>query len=247
MTLYFVFIGAAPAVQRAWIGASLFIIAKLTHRRAIPLNILGAAMLIELLWNPLAAANLGFQFSFGSCFGIILLYPHIEKQLRKLLPKRRAEEALRLSFLAQMAYLITSSLRRSLSLTLAVNIAILPILFFHFGKFPLLSLLYNLFFPPLVGLVLVGLLAACAFYFLIGTTLPFQGLDWFCEQLLDLVSYPPLFLDRSIYFSNFPFQAIPLYFFGLILLVQFFQGLLTDPYPQVHLLKREHDHGAKRA
>jgi competence protein ComEC len=108
MTLYFLFIGAAPAVQRAWIGASLFIIAKLTRRRAIPLNILGAAMLIELLWNPLAAANLGFQFSFGSCFGIILLYPHIEQQLRKLLPKRPSEEALRLSFFAGLAYLLTS-------------------------------------------------------------------------------------------------------------------------------------------
>ena len=176
-------------------------------------------MLIELLINPLAAANLGFQFSFGSCFGILLLYHPIEEQFRRILPKRQAEDAFCLSLPAQIAYLITSSLRRSMSLTSAVNIAILPILLFHFGKFPLLSLLYNLFFPPLVGLALLGLLSAFVLYFFSGSTLLFHWLDGFCAQLLDLASYPPLFLERSLYFQNFPYHAIPLYFFALLTLV----------------------------
>jgi competence protein ComEC len=219
MTTYYLFIGTAPAVQRSWIAAVLFLIAKITHRRAIPLNILAAAMLIELLYNPLAVANLGFQFSFGSCFGILLLYQPIEEQFARLLPKRRAKDALSLSLPAQMAYLISSSLRRSLSLTLAVNIAILPILFFHFGKFPLLSLLYNLFFPPLVALTLVGLIAATALYFLSGSSLLFHGVDWLCAQLLDLAAHPPLFLDRAIYCKGIPYAAIPLYFAAVLAFV----------------------------
>jgi competence protein ComEC len=206
----------------------LFLLAKITHRRAIPLNILAAAMLIELLYNPLAAMNLGFQFSFGSCFGIFLLYKPIEKQLTHLLPKRGATEALSLSFPAQIAYLISSSLRRSLSLTLAVNGVILPILLFHFGKFPLLSLLYNLFFPPLVALTLVGLIGATMVYFLMGSTIFFQGVDWLCAQLLDLAAYPPLFLDRAIYCRGIPYAAIPLYF-----LVIFFLALWRRDIPKL--------------
>jgi competence protein ComEC len=216
MTGYFVFIGTSPAVQRAWIGVTLCILAKLLKRRIIPLNILGAAMGIELLYNPLAAANLGFQFSFASCFGILALYQPIEKQVRRILPKRKAEKALLLSLPAQIAYLITSMLRRSFSLTLAVNIAILPILLFHFGKFPLLSLLYNLFFPALVGVVLFGLLAATMLYWASGSTALFPILDWISAQLLDLTSYPPVLLDRALYFRSFPYQAIPLYF-GVLL------------------------------
>jgi competence protein ComEC len=219
MTIYFLFIGTSPAVQRSWIAAVLFLVAKITHRRAIPLNILAAAMLIELLYNPLAVTNLGFQFSFGSCFGILLLYQPIEEQFARLLPKRRAKDALALSLPAQLAYLISSSLRRSLSLTLSVNIAILPILFFHFGKFPLLSLLYNLFFPPLVALTLVGLIAATAVYFLCGSSLLFHEVDWLCAQLLDLAAHPPLFLDRAIYCKGIPYASIPLYFFAVLAFV----------------------------
>ncbi len=219
MTAYFLFIGTSPAVQRSWIAATLFLLAKITHRRALPLNILAAAMLIELLYNPLALANLGFQFSFGSCFGILILYRPIEAQLTRLLPKRRASEARCLSLLEQIAYLISSSLRRSLSLTLAVNIVILPILLFHFGKFPLLSLFYNLFFPPLVALTLVGLIGATTIYFLTGTNVFFHGVDWLCAQLLDLAAYPPLFLDRAIYCKGIPYAAIPLYFIAIFAFV----------------------------
>lgn len=218
MTLYFVFIGGTPAVQRAWIATTLFILGKLTKRRIISLNILGAALLIELLWNPLNAANLGFQFSFGSCFGILLLYRPILQGLSRFFPKRKAEAALTLSLPAQIVHLVNSSLKRSLSLTLAVNIAILPILFYHFGKFPLLSLLYNLFFPPLVGMALIGLIGAALFFCLSGSGVLFHWVGTFCDQLLDLAAYPPLFLDRAIYYKSFPYQGFGVYFFGLLLI-----------------------------
>lgn len=235
MSGYFLFIGSSPAVQRSWITACLFIIAKWTQRKAVPLNILGAAMGIELLWNPLSPANLGFQFSFGSCFGILLLYPPLENALRRFLPKRKEEAALTLSPLAQIAYLITSFLRRSFSLTLAVNITILPLLFIHFGKYPLLSLLYNLFFPPLVGFALIGFLTALTLFYACGFTFLFSALDWFCAQLLDLTSYPPLILDRAIYCRCFPEQAIPFYFAALLAIGIF----LSQKQKGLHFFQQE--------
>jgi len=217
MTLYFVFIGSTASVQRAWIGAVLFILGKLMNRRIIALNLLSAAMLIELIFNPLAIANLGFQFSFGSCFGIFLFYPLIEKKMRHLLAKRSFALALSLPLFSQIAYLLTSSIRRSLSLTLSVNLIIGPILLYHFGKFPLLSLLYNLFFPPLVALSLLGFVIAVLCYFLLGSSALFHILDWYCAQLLELTTYPPLLLDRSFYVQNVSYYGI-IFYFALLLL-----------------------------
>jgi competence protein ComEC len=212
-TTYYLFIGDSPAVQRAWIIVTLFLIAKLIRRPTTPINLLGAALLAELIYNPLIASNLGFQFSFGSCFGILLLYRPINEALKTLLPTRPAAISARLPFLSGLAYLLCKSCRSAISLTTAVNIALLPLLLLHFGKFPLLSLVYNLFIPFLISLILLLLLGSILLSVL-STTLAkplFFLLDQFTAQILDLISYPPLALDYSIYIQNFSMQWIPIY------------------------------------
>ena len=217
-TTYFLFIGDSPAVQRAWIIVTLFLIAKLIKRPTTPINLLGTSLLIEVIYNPLVVANLGFQFSFGSCFGILLLYRPIDEVLRSFLPARPAKESSRFPLIPGIAYIICRTFRSGLSLTAAVNITLLPLLFLHFGKFPLLSLLYNLFFPFLISLALFTLLAAllCSLASASLSKPIFSLLDSFTAHLLDLVSYPPLLLDYSIYFQNIPIQLIPLYLFALL-------------------------------
>ncbi len=217
---YFLFIGAAPAVQRAWIAVALYLIAKLLRRPVHPVNLLGGALLIELIANPLVAANLGFQLSFGSCLGILLLHPWFEEQLCRVLPKRRAIANMQFKLGVQLIAVMTSFFRAALSLTLAVNAAILPLLLLHFGKFPLLGLLYNLFYPLLVSIALMGLMGALAVSFIADplSTPLFAILDWWTEQLLHLVAYPPLVLDRSVYFKGIPLEAVIVYLFGGLLL-----------------------------
>lgn len=215
---YYLFVGDSPAVQRAWIVVTLFLIAKLIKRPTKPINLLGSALLIELMLDPLVSANLGFQFSFGSCFGILLLYRPIEQILRKLLPHRSANESTQLPLFAGLVSLLSCALRNGVSLTLAVNITLLPLLFFHFGKFPLLGLLYNLFFPFLISLALMGLLVALLLSFFVNVLAKplFILLDWFTKEILNLISYPPLLLDYSLYLQTVPYQFIPIYLFLLL-------------------------------
>lgn len=214
---YFLLIGSSFAVERAWLAASLYLLGKLLRRRAEPLNLLGGAMLIELLLHPLAAANLGFHFSFGSCLGILLFYRPMEKFLRHLFPVRSLSEAISLSPLSQCAYLISSSFRKSIALTLSVNVTILPLLLYHFGRFPYLSLLYNLFIPCLVSIALFGLFIAFLAHLALGSwsTPLFFLLDWFTAQVLDLISYPPLCLDYSLYVPEFS-PLIPVTYLALL-------------------------------
>ncbi len=212
-TLYYLFIGSSPAVQRAWITASLFLLSKLLGRHTPAINLLGAALLIELLLNPLVASNLGFQLSFGCSLGILLLHKPMEKLLQPYFPARTAAKSQTLPLLSQVIYLFSTTFRTAISLTLAVNITILPLLLFHFGKFPYLSLLYNLFYPFMISLALSGLLATLLIHLLCPPlAIPlFALLDGFTHNLLQITTYPPLLLDYSLYIPQFPLELIPFY------------------------------------
>ncbi len=225
---YFLFVGAVPAVQRSWLTAMFYLVGKLIGRHSSGLNLLGAALLIEVVLDPLVSAQLGFQLSFLSCVGILLFHPLFKPLAARLFPKHDPNT---LNRTAQHGYLLTSFLREGISLALGVNAAILPLILYHFHTFPLLSLFYNLFFPLLVSMALFGLLVSLAAYFLfppIGPLL-FSITDFFTTQILDIASYPPLPLDVSIRVYDFPAWIIPLYLFALFCLsVERRRFLLTN-------------------
>lgn len=156
--LYFIFVGSVPAVQRAYLVTLFFLIGKLTHRHASPLNLLGAAMLVELILDPTLSSHLGFQLSFLSCIGILQFRPFFAHFIEKWLPDHK-----NLTPLSMHGYLVSRFIKEALVTTIAVNGAILPLLLWHFHSFPFLSLIYNLFFPFLVSvsllLVLLSIIA----------------------------------------------------------------------------------------
>lgn len=209
INLYFLFVGSVPAVQRSWLTALLYLVGKLLYRHSTGLNLLGVALFIEVLLDPLVASQLGFQLSFLSCVGILLFSPLFDNFASPPDPKN-------LTFLSQHFYLFSLFIRKGLKLNLAVNLAILPLILYHFHQFPLLSLLYNLFFPLLVSIALFTLMLALLLHLLFPLlALPlFTCIDFFTAQLLDLVSYPPLVLDYSLRLLNLPAWTIPLYLFG---------------------------------
>ncbi len=206
INLYFLFVGSVPAVQRSWLTALLYLVGKLISRHSTGLNLLGVALLIEVLLDPLVSSQLGFQLSFLSCIGILLFAPLFE---------RPTPDLKNLTFTSQHLHLLFLFLRKGLKLNLAVNLAILPLLLYHFHQFPLLSLLYNLFFPLLVSAVLFGLMLTLLIHLLLPplATPLFSLVDFSTAQLLDLASYPPVLLDYSLRFSNLPAWVIPPYLF----------------------------------
>lgn len=218
INLYFIFIGALPAVQRSWLTAALYLCAKLFKRQTSGLNLLGCAMAIELCLDPLISANIGFQLSFLSCAAILLFHPFFEKICRIWLPRRNAKEIGELTFLSKHGYFFSSFLRQALSLTLAVNCAIFPVLLYHFHQFPLLGLFYNLFFPLFVGAILFILLLSLSCHLLLPVLAPslFSLTNRLTTHLLNLASHPPSQLDYSLFVVNFPAWIIPFYLFILV-------------------------------
>lgn len=162
LSTYFVFLGCSPSIMRAWIVILIGLLGFLVKRQCSGLNSLGVAMLGILLLNPLLCRNLGFQFSFATTAAILLLYPATDLLFQKIFAKRSLSQVIEMDGINQHGYCVLTFLRQGLALTCAVNLIALPITLFYFQKFPVLSLIYNLFFPFMVSfsmlLLLMGVL-----------------------------------------------------------------------------------------
>jgi competence protein ComEC len=125
-----------------------------------------------------------------------------------------------LSWVEKHAHFWSAALRNTLSLSLAVNIALLPLLLYHFQQFPLLSLGYNLFIPFLISATFFCTLLSLLLS-LVWTPLA-KAAFWFTDrctdQILTFIAYPPTALDYVIALKGIPSWTIPLYLFGLFCL-----------------------------
>ncbi len=199
---YFFFLGPTPSILRAFITLFLYYIAKLFRLRATGLNLLGLCLMIELLLSPLNIYHIGFQLTFTSTAAILLLYPSFEKALRTLLPQYDRLQFDQFSIPDRYCLIITRFLRKALALNFAVHLFAIPILLYHFHTFPLLSLLYNLFFPILLPAQISLLFASLFFPFLRSMT------DTLTAASLKLLSYPPPLFDIRLHISSFPLPVL---------------------------------------
>lgn len=217
ITVYYIFVGPSPAVERSYLTALFYLLGKWANLATSGLNLLGMAMGTELIFNPHVAANMGFQLSFLSCFAILLFFEPIENLLQKWIPNRTWSEIKTLTYFARHGYLATTFLRKILSLNIAINLLLLPLILYHFHQFPLLGLIYNIFFPVSIGIALFLLLIALVFHVLFPpvASLFYWLTDTWTEFLLNMTLHPPLAIDFSLRVAEVPIAFIITYLFIL--------------------------------
>lgn len=179
LTFYFLLIGPLPSVERAWISSMLFLIGNLLGRTSPPLNRLGMALLVVLMTDPFFITQIGFYLSFAATGGILLLYTPIEELFTKIWKKRSLESLQRFNLTNKLGYLALVFFKKALSLNCAVFLTTFFILLFLFQEFPLISLIYNLFFPLLISLSFSLLLFSLLLDFLLP---PFGSLLHFINE-----------------------------------------------------------------
>lgn len=199
---YYLYLGFSPSVFRAYLMIVLFLLGRLFERRSDVCNLLGIALLAELIRDPQTAKEVGFQLSFLATFALLVFYPSFEKILQTWLPKRRPFEVKKLTFLEKHAYLATTFIRKGSALNLAVHFATLPLTLYFFHSFPLLSIPYNLLFPPLLGISMLLLP--------FGVLFPPLGLinEKFTGFILQMIANPPEILHFQIFASKIPFALV---------------------------------------
>jgi competence protein ComEC len=222
LSFYYLFLGNAPSIQRAYVAICLVLIGQLFSLRISGLNALGVGLIVELLFNPLCVTYLSFQLTFLCALAILLFYPVMHLLIAQLLPKRFYSEALSMSLLEKHGFLLSALLRKALALNLAVHLISFPLLLHLFHKFPLLSIAYNLFFPACVCVSMLLLFFALLFLPL----LPFLSHIFkmfnnaWTSLLLNLTTQPPAYLDFCIRSREVSFSFVMSF-----LAISFFLGI----------------------
>ncbi len=180
LALFIIMIGAPASAVRAGIMAGLLLLAQKVGR----LNNSGRAVIfagaIMLAFNPLLLKfDVGFQLSFLAVLGIVYLKPIFDKWLNKIAKKDKLKGSLQI-----------------ITMTLAAQVATLPILVYNFGRISFISPLANVLIVPalpcIMGAGFVFSLSAVAWSFL-GKILiwPVWFLFAYVTKLIELFSKIP--------------------------------------------------------
>ncbi|KPM48623.1 ComEC/Rec2 family competence protein [Jiulongibacter sediminis] len=133
--LYALFTGLSPSVTRATLMFSLFQLGTIIRRDKNSINVLAGSALTLLVFRPNWLFEVGFQLSYLAMFGIIFLYPYLNRLIE---PKNKL-----LSHLWQISVVSVSA-----------QLFTLPLSLYYFHQFPSYFLLTN----PLVTVASMGVL-----------------------------------------------------------------------------------------
>lgn len=120
--------GLTASSVRAAVMCSVFALAKSVGEKRDSLNSLALASLAVLLINPSDLLGLGYLLSFLICFSLITLAPTIRRATKIKSPK----------------------LGGSIGVTVAAEVAAVPLGVKYFGSFPLITAVSNFFLVPVV-------------------------------------------------------------------------------------------------
>lgn len=205
LTLFYLFVGYGPSLQRAWIVFLIYLLGTYQERFLTSVNVLSLSMIFVLILNPFMLFNLGFQFSFAVTFAILLYYQPLFNWLKKGFVKR--------SKLDEM-------ILKAVALGLSVHLTALPLSLYHFHKFYLMGFIFNLWVPLLMSFFLfafMGLLILFPFSSFIATK-GFWLLGYLLEKVLLFIFWIPTSFDYSIRVSFCSSFIIVLYL-GIFLLI----------------------------
>jgi len=213
LSSYYLFLGSASSIMRAWVTILIALLSTVFKKRSNGLNSLGIALIFILLIDPLLSRSLGFQFSFAATAAILILFPLSDQLLQSFLKKRYLSNLVQMDFLNQHGYCFLVFCRQAIALSLAVTLVTLPITLYYFQKFPIMSLIYNLFFPFMVSISMLLLI--------LGLLLPFAGSlihqlnQIYTEFSLNLIYNIPPSLDIYYRANFFSLELVLIYLYAV--------------------------------
>lgn len=144
--LYALLCGGSAPVWRSFLMSAIALAGSGSYKKAQSGNIFCAAAVLLLLYNPLWLLDVGFQLSFAATGGLIFIYPQLKERL---------------------AFIKWSLVREGFAITLAVQLATLPLLVWYFNQLSLVTFAANILLVPAMEFLVIAALA--------GLCLPFAG------------------------------------------------------------------------
>lgn len=134
---YAVLTGLSPPVLRSAAMLGLLVLGSAIGRQPVSMNIVSASAMALLFYNPFYLMDVGFQLSFLAIIGIVVLNQSIFNWVNA-------------------RYWIARYFGGIISMSLAAQLATLPLLLLYFHQFPTYFLLANLILVPLSTFIIYG-------------------------------------------------------------------------------------------
>lgn len=152
IAVYSLLVGAGGGILRAAFMSSLLVIGQQLRRNTfVPTSLAFATLCLSLL-DPNVLLDIGFQLSFFAVLGLGLFADPLSGLFRRWLDRR---------FAPASADLLHTALNEPLIVSVAAQIATLPLIVLYFGRLSLVTLPVNILIVPVqAAVLLLGLLAA---------------------------------------------------------------------------------------
>ncbi|UTW54044.1 ComEC/Rec2 family competence protein [Kordiimonas sp. SCSIO 12610] len=189
-TGYLLLSGMSVATIRAFVIATIAIVAILLDRRVVSLRSIAIAAWAILIISPHAVMSAGFQMSFAATIALVCVYEIINERRRIKYEQDQPVFRTDQSFITRFGQNIGRFIGYTSLTTVIAQIAILPIALFHFQSVAVLGLFSNLVAVPVLLFIVVpfGFLSAVlGILGLEALSLPF--FVWGLEQILDIAAF----------------------------------------------------------
>lgn len=154
LIVYTIMVGASASVMRASIMGIGTLLAIYLGRQGSALNWLFASGLIMTVLDPNTLFDVGFQLSFAATLGLIVYARSFADATQKLITRL---------FSNQIAKTIVEVINDALLVTLAAQVASLPLLVYYFRQISWVSIFVNpLVLPAQTGVMVFGLISLAA-------------------------------------------------------------------------------------
>ncbi len=188
--IYLVLSGMSVATIRAFVVASIAIVAVLLDRRVVSLRSISIAALIILLISPYAILSAGFQMSFAATIALVSVYELINEKRQQ---KYETSEAVIVKSNNKFSVFLNSVgkfiLYTSLT-TVVAQVAILPIALFHFQTIAVAGILSNLIAVPILLFIIVPSAFLSMVLAVFGLEwISLSVLTWGLEQIIDIAEF----------------------------------------------------------
>ena len=191
--LYALLCGGSVPVWRSFIMSAVALAGAGSYKKAQSGNIFCAAAVLLLLYNPLWLLDIGFQLSFAATAGLIFLYPQLKERL---------------------AFIKPALVREGFAITLAAQLAGLPLLLWHFNQLSLITFAANILLVPAMELLVILALGGLCLPFVGTAVIYVAGLAM--QPLLAAVSFLAALPLAVLNVPHLPPACFALYYLALL-------------------------------
>lgn len=200
IAFFTLFVGASPSVVRAAIMGALALFALHVGREQHAMIAVLFTAFLMVFWNPkILWYDAGFQLSFLAVLGLTYVAPHLERWMQWI-PKVLA-------------------IRESLQMTIAAQIAAVPLIVVLFGQFSIVAPLANVLVAPLIPLaMLFGFVGTVMSFLWFPLGQAFAYIGWGALELIVVIA------ERL---SAVPYASIDTGQMGSRIVWAYYAGLMT--------------------